>query len=44
VQKLFPITIIALQVGAVIAYACKGDVRHLVYWLAAAICNVAVTF
>jgi hypothetical protein len=43
-QKLFPLAIIALNIGAAIVYGCKGDLRHAVFWLAAGACNIAVTF
>ena len=33
--KIFPIILIALDVGAAIVYACCGDWKHMTYWLAA---------
>ena len=34
--KIFPIILIALDVGAAVVYACCGDWKHMTYWLAAA--------
>lgn len=31
--KIFPIILIALDVGAAIVYACCGDWKHMTYWL-----------
>ena len=41
---IFPCLLIALDIGAAIMYAFVGDWRKVVYWLAAAVLNVAVTF
>lgn len=43
-QHIFPVLLILLDVGAAIVYATEKDWRKTVYWLAAAILNVAVTF
>lgn len=40
----FPLMIIALQLGSGAVYAFHGDVRKAVYWFAAAVLNIAVTF
>lgn len=42
--KIFPITLIVLDVGAAIVYACSGDRKHMIYWLAAATLTATVTF
>jgi hypothetical protein len=42
--KIFPTIIIVLSIGAGIVYAILGDVRRAVYWFAAAILNIAVTY
>ena len=42
--KIFPIMLMALDTGAGIVYACNGDIRKTVYWIAAAVLNAAVTF
>ena len=34
----------ALDIAAAVVYGVNGDIRKVVYWLAAAILNVAVTF
>lgn len=43
-QHIFPLMLIALDVGSAIMYAFSGDWRKVVYWIAAAVLNVAVTF
>lgn len=43
-SRILPIIIIALSIGAGIVYAIKGDLRHAVYWFAAATLNIAVTY
>lgn len=40
----FPCTLIVLSLCASVVYAWNGDVRHAVYWFAAATLNAAVTF
>ena len=41
---VFPAALIALDIAAAAVYALDGDVRRVVYWLAAAILTAAVTF
>jgi hypothetical protein len=43
-SKIFPTIIIALSIGAAIIYAVKGDARHSIYWLSAAVLNISVTY
>lgn len=42
--KLFPTILIILDVCAAIPYACKCDVKHAIYWLAAATLTACVTY
>lgn len=42
--KVFPTLLIALDVAAAVVYACHGDWRRTVYWLAAATLTATVTF
>ena len=42
--KLFPIALIVLDVGAAVVYAIAGDYKKAVYWIAAAVLNITVTF
>lgn len=44
VQYIFPTILIALDVGAAVMHIPLGDVRKVIYWLAAAVLNAAVTF
>lgn len=41
---IFPCLLIALNIGAAIMYATEHDWRKVVYWVAAAILNITVTF
>lgn len=43
-QYIFPAVLIVLDVGAAIMYATAGDIRKTVYWIAAAVLNITVTF
>lgn len=42
--RLFPSLLILLDVGAGVVYACHGDIRRMVYWLAAAVLTATVTY
>lgn len=44
VEKIFPTILLVLDVCAAIVYAFSGDVRHTVYWLAAALLTACVTY
>lgn len=41
---LFPSVLILLDVAAAVVYACHGDWRKIIYWLAAAALTFVVTF
>ena len=43
-QYIFPIALILLDVGAAAVYGLEGDARKVIYWLAAAVLNITVTF
>ena len=43
-KYIFPITLIILDVGAALMYALGKDFKMAIYWIAAAILNVCVTF
>ena len=43
-QYIFPLLLIALDIGAAVMYGISGDLRKVVYWIAAAVLNVTVTF
>ena len=43
-KYIFPLLLIALDVGAAAIYAVNKDIRMTIYWLAAAVLNVTVTF
>lgn len=43
-SRLLPVAMIALACGSSVVYAMAGDWRRSVYWLAAAVLNVTVTF
>ncbi len=41
---VFPVLLLACNVGAAASYAATGDYRRAVYWAASSICIAAVTF
>jgi hypothetical protein len=43
-EKLFPTVLIVLDLAACFVYAWAGDVRLAVYWLAAGVLTICVTF
>lgn len=42
--QIFPLVLIVLDLGAAVVWAVHGDWRRCVYWLAAAVLTVTVTF
>lgn len=42
--RIFPTTLIVLDVFAAAAYACGGDWRRVIYWTAAAVLTSSVTY
>jgi len=44
IELIFPITMIAISIGAAIVYYIKGDLNLAAYWLLAAGLNIVVTF
>lgn len=43
-KYIFPITLIVLDVLAAGVYLFNGDIKKTIYWIAAAVLNVCVTF
>lgn len=41
---IFPTVLIGLDAAAAVVYLCHGDVRHTIYWLAAAVLTSCVTY
>ena len=41
---IFPMSLIILDIGAAVFYGINGDIRKVIYWLAAAVLNITVTF
>ena len=41
---IFPMSLIILDIGAALVYRINGDIRKVIYWLAAAVLNITVTF
>ena len=41
--KVFPIALIALDLGAAIVYLSQGDIKRVVYWLSAMSLTICVT-
>lgn len=44
IRVVFPIAMIVASVGAAAVYGCGGDLRRMIYWIAAAVLTAAVTF
>lgn len=42
--RIFPSILIALNLVASVSYACHGDIKKMVYWIAAATLTYTVTF
>ena len=42
--RVFPTVLICLDFIAAVPYAFKGDVRHFVYWIAAGVLTLTVTW
>ena len=43
-EYIFTLLLILLDVGAAIIYAIQKDYKKAVYWIAAAVLNITVTF
>lgn len=43
-KYIFPLLLIALDVAAAIVYGINKDYKMFVYWVAAAVLNICVTF
>ena len=43
-KYIFPSILIALDFGAAVVFAVNGDIKKAVYWIAAAVLNICVTF
>lgn len=42
--KIFPTILMVLQFVAAIPYMAKGDIRMTVYWIAAGVLTLALTY
>ena len=43
-EKIFPTILMALDFCAAVPYAVKGDMKMLVYWIAACVLTFSVTW
>ena len=43
-KYIFPVLLIILDIGAAVIYAACGDMKKAIYWIAAAVLNITVTF
>ena len=43
-EKIFPTVLIMLDLGAAVPYAVNGDMKMLVYWIAAGVLTFSVTW
>lgn len=44
ITKIFPVAMILLSISAAIIYLFDHDLRHVIYWMSAAILTASVTF
>ena len=44
VDVIFPVILIVLDIGAAFVYLLSKDFRRFIYWIAAAVLTVTVTF
>jgi hypothetical protein len=44
VQKILPTILIIIDILAALVYLKQGDIRRVIYWIAAAILTASVTF
>ena len=42
--QILPTIQIAIQILSAFPYLYSGDIKHFVYWIAAAVLNITVTF
>lgn len=43
-EKIFPLILIIIDFLSAVPYAVSGDYKKSIYWVAAAILNICVTF
>lgn len=43
-EHIFPLALIVLDALAGTVYLCHGDMKKFVYWMAATVLNITVTF
>lgn len=43
-EKIFPLILIILDTLSAVPYAVSGDWKKSIYWIAAAVLNICVTF
>jgi len=43
-EKIFPTILIVLDITSAVVYACGGDIRRMIYWVAAATLTACVTY
>ena len=43
-KYIFPVALMLCDIGAAVIYGINGDLRKVIYWVAAAVLNAAVTF
>jgi len=44
IEILFPTILIVLDIFSAVFYLVAGDIRKMVYWLAAAVLTAAITY
>ena len=44
IEQILPVILIIIDAASAAVYAVKGNIGQAVYWAAAAVLNIAVTF
>lgn len=44
IEQILPVILIIIDVASAVPYLVKGNIGQAVYWAAAAVLNIAVTF
>jgi hypothetical protein len=44
IKYIFPVSLTIIDFGAAAVYLFGGDIKKAIYWIAAAVLNICVTF
>ncbi len=43
-EQILPTLLIVIDLGASVVYLCGGDLRRVIYWIAAAVLTASITY